>query len=166
MQATEANWLTQKRSKHIMLTLISSISTYYEKARWIKQWSAKPSALSQSSSNHTLKHMISSTYYSNLHLPSRIEKQANIHIAIFKSIKYAYFGCDQVGWSYSYMAIWPPNATLWPVDRRFLMIEGFIANSTSCIARERHKKLTDRINVKWSRYSPDRQTEGQTHRLL
>ena len=36
----------------------------------IKHWSTKPSALSQRSSNHTLKHIISSTYYYNLHLTS------------------------------------------------------------------------------------------------
>ena len=81
----------------------------------------------------------------------------------------AYFGCGRDGRGYHYTAIWLTNGSSWPLDRRYLLIEAFLAKSTSCIARECHEKLTDHDN---SSYKPemkslesgqtDRQTDRQT----
>ena len=202
-----------------------SVTFAHKNTTSIKHWSAKPSALSQSSSNHTLKHMISLlcvysliprpfspcwrawVWYKaililliSLHLERheisfwsvhqafcirsprkatavkaavvklvsrglawreinkrqvhtvthiftlfkvKWNQQYRMHFALRGSTSalilvtlqcsrawnMCVFGCDQAGRSYSYTAIWPPNASLWPLDRRFLMIEGFIAKS-------------------------------------
>ena len=73
--------------------------------------------------------------------------------------------CGHVGRSYINTAIWPSNGSSWPLDRPFLLTEAFISKSTSCIARECHKKLTDHDNLS---YKPELkslesgQTDGQT----
>ena len=49
---------------------------------------------------------------------ARIYKHANIHLAMVKRMKYVrIFGCGQVGQSFSYTAIWPPNSSSCPLDR-------------------------------------------------
>lgn len=62
----------------------------------------------------------------------------------------------------SYMSIWEANSSLLQLDRQFLLKIAFLANSTSCIAREcRAKPKNHNLSYKKKLLEPG-QTDKQT----